>query len=68
MNYDKMLTDLALIEKSVYQICKSLIYIVDTECCTYGQDDSVKMAEDYIVEYEEDHPELKGETDGKETT
>ena len=57
MDYFEMLKKLELIENGVYQICKSLIYIVDTECCTYGQDDSVKMAEDYIEAYEKDHPE-----------
>ena len=53
-NIEKLL----LIEKGVYQICRSLIYIVDLECCTYGQDDAVKMAEDYVKAYEADHPEL----------
>lgn len=52
------INNLQIIEYFVYQICKSLIYIVDTESCTYGQDDSVKMAENYIKSYEEDHPEL----------
>ena len=50
---------LTIIEESVYKICKSLIYIVDTECCTYGQDASVEMAESYIRDYEKDHPEVK---------
>ena len=54
-----MIDKLLLIEEGVYKICKSLIYIVDTECCEYGQEDSVKMAEDYISAYEADHPELK---------
>lgn len=58
MEYFEMLNKLSLIEKDVYQICKSLIYIVDMECCSYGQDDSIKMAEDYISAYEADHPEL----------
>lgn len=61
MNYVEIMKRLALIEMGVYQICKSLIYIVDTECCTYGQDASVEMAEDYIRNYEKDHPEVKGE-------
>lgn len=59
MDYYAVMKKFSLIEYGVYQICKSLIYIVDTECCTYGQDDSVKMAEDYIEAYEADHPELK---------
>lgn len=59
MDYIEMIRKLSLIETGVYQICKSLIYIVDTECCTYGQDDSVKMSEDYIEAYEKDHPEVK---------
>ena len=45
----------------IYKICKSFIYVVDTECCTYGQDDSVEMAEAFISDYEKDHPEVKGE-------
>ena len=67
MDYIEMAKKLAFIEQGVYQICKSLVYIVDTECCVYGQDASVKMAEDFIEAYENDHPELKGESDGKET-
>lgn len=60
MNTTEMLS---MLELGIYKICRSLIYIVDTECCTYGQDDSVNMAEDYIKAYEADHPELKEETD-----
>lgn len=58
MDYIEMVKKLELIETGVYQICKSLIYIVDMECCSYGQDESIKMAEDYITAYEADHPEL----------
>lgn len=62
MDYYKiMVSKLLKVEMGVYQICKSLIYIVDTECCTYGQDESVKMARDYIEAYEKDHPELESE-------
>lgn len=61
MDYNKIINKLSMIEMGVYQICKSLIYIVDTECCTYGQDESVKMAMDYIEAYEKDHPELESE-------
>lgn len=43
----------------IYKICKSLIYIVDTECCSYGQDESIEMAEAFIAGYEADHPEVK---------
>lgn len=57
------LTALHLIEEAVYKICRSLIYIVDMECCVYGQDESVEMAEDYIKAYEADHPELREEYD-----
>ena len=45
----------------IYKICKSFIYVVDTECCIYGQDDSVEMAEAFISGYEKDHPEVQGE-------
>ena len=51
------------IENGIYKICKSLIYIVDMECCTYGQDEAVDMADDYIKAYEADHPELREEYD-----
>ncbi len=46
-------------EKSIYDICEALIAIVDLECCTYGFNDAVKMAEDYMKAYEEDHPDGK---------
>ena len=36
----------------VYELCKSLIYIVDWEGCTYDQDESVKWAEAFITSYE----------------
>lgn len=58
-NIEKLLQ----LEIGIYKICKSLIYIVDTECCTYGQDEAVDMADDYIKAYEADHPELKEESD-----
>ena len=45
--------------ENIYRICKALVAIVDTECCTYGFDDEVKMAEDYIKDFEEDHPDGK---------
>lgn len=51
------------LENGIYKICKSLIYIVDMECCTYGQDEAVDMADDYVKAYEADHPELKEESD-----
>ena len=41
-------------------ICQALVSITEMECCTYGFDDVVKMAENYIKEYEEAY------TDGKE--
>lgn len=50
-----------MLKKNIYDICIALVAIVDTECCTYGFDTEVKMAEDYIKDYEEDHP------DGKKT-
>ena len=25
-------------------VCKALLYIVDTECCTYGQDVAIEIA------------------------
>ena len=58
MNTTEMLS---LLELGIYKICRSLIYIVDMECCTYGQDESVKIAEDYIKAYEADHPELNSD-------
>ena len=60
MNTTEMLS---MLELGIYKISKSLIYIVDMECCTYGQDEAVDMADDYIKAYEADHPELKEESD-----
>ena len=51
---------LEMIQKGVYMICLALVSITEMECCTYGFDDVVKMAENYIKEYEEAY------TDGKE--
>jgi len=48
-----------MLMKEIYDICAALVAIVDTECCTYGFDDEVKMAEDYIKGYEEEHPDGK---------
>lgn len=45
--------------KSIYDICEALTAIVDLECCTYGFNDAVKMARDYIKAYEEDYPDEK---------
>lgn len=44
-----------ILQKQIYTICEALIAIVDLECCTYGFNDAVKMAEDYMKAYEEDH-------------
>jgi len=46
-----------LLKKGIYMICEALTAIVDRECCTYGFNDAVKMAMDYMKEYEEDHPD-----------
>lgn len=48
-----------LLMKEIYIICEALTAIVDLECCTYGFNDAVKMARDYMKEYEEDHPDEK---------
>ena len=39
---------LEMIQKGVYMICLALVSITEMECCTYGFDDVVKMAENYI--------------------
>lgn len=39
----------------IYAICNALVVIVDQECCTYGFDEEVDMAELYIKRYEENH-------------
>ena len=44
-----------MLKKEIYDICTALVAIVDDEGCTYGFDDEVKMAEDYIKGYKEDH-------------
>lgn len=46
-----------LLMKEIYIICEALTAIVDLECCTYGFNDAVKMARDYMKAYEEDHPD-----------
>ncbi len=46
-----------LIMKKVYIICEALTAIVDLECCTYGFNEAVSMARDYMKAYEEDHPD-----------
>ena len=56
-----MVEKLKLLADCVYKISTALIYIVDMECCDYGQSEAVDMAEKYIEEYEKDHPEVKNE-------
>ena len=46
-----------IILKNMYRVCMALVDIVDEEMVTYGHNDVVRMAEDYISEYEEDHPD-----------
>ena len=50
---------LEMIQKGVYMICQALVSITEMECCTYGFDDVVKMAENYIKEYEEAYTDDK---------
>lgn len=50
---------LELIEKGVYKISLALVSICEHECCDYGFTDEVDMAEQYIKEYEEEHPDEK---------
>lgn len=46
-----------MLMKEIYDICYALVAIVDDEGNTYGFDTEVKMAEDYIKEYKEEHPD-----------
>ena len=47
---------LHLLEEALYKLCSALVSICDRECCNYGFDDEVEMAEEYIKGYEKDHP------------
>lgn len=49
---EQMLIDL---RDSVYEICKALVAITDFECCMYGFDDAVKMAQKYVDDYDADN-------------
>ena len=46
---------LTKIMDSVYVICVALVSITEHECCYYGFEDAVKMAEHYCAQYEADH-------------
>lgn len=46
-----------LLMKGILMICEALVSITEFECCTYGFNAEVKMANDYIKEYKEDHPD-----------
>ena len=48
-----------MLTKGIYKICEALVAITEAECCNYGFDVAVKMAEDYIKAYEEEHPDGK---------
>lgn len=56
MNYTEMYENLT---KGIFMICEALVAITETECCNYGFDVAVKMAEEYIKAYEEEHPDGK---------
>lgn len=43
--------------KGILMICEALVSIVDIENCTYGFNAEVEMAEQYIKDYKEDHPD-----------
>lgn len=44
---------------AIYKICKSLIFITEWEHATFGQEESIEMAKDFISDYEADYPEMK---------
>ena len=45
------------IADGVYKICKALVNITECECCDYGYNEAVDMAEKYVIEYEKEHPD-----------
>ena len=42
----------------VYRICLALTSITEMECCCYSFEDEVATAENFIKQYERDHPEV----------
>ena len=53
---DENLNDLMV---GIYAICNALVSIVDHECCSYGFDEEIEMAELYIKRYEENIERMK---------
>lgn len=45
------------IADGVYKICRALVDITQFECCDYGFNEAVDMAEKYVIEYEKEHPD-----------
>lgn len=41
--------------KEILKICVALVSIADFEGCSYGFDEALSMAEEYIKKYDEDH-------------
>ena len=59
MNEDNValtVENIKILEIAVYKVCKALVDITETECCGYGYDEAIDIAEDYVNKYEEDHP------------
>ncbi len=42
----------------IYRVCLALVVITEKECCCYGFEPEIEVAEQYIEAYEKDHPEL----------
>ena len=50
---------LQLLEKGIYKISLALVSICEHECCDYGFEDEVNMAEEYVKAYEKEHQDEK---------
>lgn len=43
------------IADAMYVVCVALVSITEHECCSYGFDDIIDIAEKYCLDYEADH-------------
>ena len=46
---------LQMLEWGIYRISLALVAICEQECCNYGFDDEVMMADEYVKCYEKEH-------------
>ena len=51
------MVDYEVLEKGILRICEALVNITDHEGSDYGYGAEVDMAEEYIKDYKEAHPD-----------